>query len=255
VLTVLSVLICAFWVSICAAAPEFIWQGLLLALDHVDTAELLGALLIGLVLAFFVEPVTEQIKRLLERQHVDHQPRDALFAAGLALTFALASVCLHEAMTALVSLRAGQSGLQSGIQLTVSWAIVPFTITLAWLSVGWRWLAVPTGIVACGASSVTAWLFSWPVQSVITTTIPCVLILGLGYRSMLRLPTALAPCARIVVFVGAMWLVAALLFEAAVRHFDRAWLALYDAPSFWMDVRFYAGWAVGLALAPSPFRR
>jgi len=50
-LTVLSVLICAFWVSICAAAPEFIWQGLLLALDHVDTAELLGALLIGLVLA------------------------------------------------------------------------------------------------------------------------------------------------------------------------------------------------------------
>ncbi len=39
----------------CAAAPEFIWQGVRLAFSHPDVSDLLSALLIGVTLAFFVE--------------------------------------------------------------------------------------------------------------------------------------------------------------------------------------------------------
>jgi hypothetical protein len=264
-LACLAVVISAFWVSICAAAPEFIWQGLHLAVEHLNRTELLGALLIGLVLAFFVEPVMERIRDLLSRprhqQRSDHRPPNALFAASLALAFALTSVCLHEAMTAFVSERGGapaapDAGLAAGIELTVAWAIVPFAITIAWLSIGTRWLAVPAGIVAAVSSAVTAWLFAWPVESAVTGTLPCVIILGLGYRHMLRTPgqRALARCARSVACVAATWLIMAMVFDAAMPlvHLDR--FELYDAASFWMDVRFYIGWTFGLTLAPPPYR-
>ena len=124
----IAALIAAVWISICAAAPEFIWEGFRLALGHVSRTDLLAALLIGLVLAFFVEPVMEHARLLLARlqhpQHVDHRQHDALFAAGLALAFALTSICLHEAMTAYISARGSRdAGLAAGVELTVSWAI------------------------------------------------------------------------------------------------------------------------------------
>jgi hypothetical protein len=260
-----AVVITAFWVSICAAAPEFIWQGLHLAVEHLNRTELLGALLIGLVLAFFVEPVMERIRDLLSRPRhqprSDHQPPNALFAASLALAFALTSVCLHEAMTAFVSERGGapaapDAGLAAGIELTVAWAIVPFAVTIAWLTVRPRWLGVATGVGAIAASYLTGWLFDWPLQSVITTTIPCLIILGMGYRHMLRTPghRALARCARSVACVSAAWLVMAMMFDAAMPLVHLGRYELYDAASFWMDVRFYIGWTFGLTLAPSPYR-
>jgi hypothetical protein len=262
VLAGIAALIAAVWISICAAAPEFIWQGFRLALGHVSRTDLLAALLIGLVLAFFVEPVMEHARLLLARpqhpQHVDHRQHDALFAAGLALAFALTSICLHEAMTAFVSARGSRdTGLAAGVELTISWAIVPFATTIAWLAVRPFWLAVPTGIFAAASSCLTTWLYSWPVQSAISTTIPSVIILGLGYRHILRSPRqrVLARCARSVALVGTIWLIVAVLFDTTMGllHLDR--LELYDAPSFWMDVRYYIGWAIGLALAPSPYRQ
>ena len=45
---------------------------------------------------------------------------------------------------------------------------------------------------------------------------------------------------------------AALLFDAAASHGWFAGARLYDAQHFWMDVRFYLGWTLGLVLAPSP---
>jgi hypothetical protein len=59
-----SVLITSLWVAICAVAPEFIWQGMRTAYEHPDWSDLLSALLIGLILAFFVEPATERIRDL-----------------------------------------------------------------------------------------------------------------------------------------------------------------------------------------------
>ncbi len=134
---------------------------------------------------------------------------------------------------------------------------MPFAIAIAWLAVRSRWLAVPTGIIACAASYITGWLFSWPIQSVIATTIPCLIILGLGYRQVLTTPgrPCIARCARSVAVVGAVWLILALAFDAMLPLFHHGEFELYDAPSFWMDVRFYLGWAVGLALAPAPYRQ
>jgi hypothetical protein len=181
-----------------------------------------------------------------------------LFAAGLALAFALTSISLHEAMTAFVSARgSGDTGLAAGTELTISWALVPFTITIAWFSVRPPWLAVPTALIAVASSWFTAWLFKWPVQSAIATMIPSVVILGLGYRQVLRSPDPrfLARCARGVALVGTTWLIVAMLFDATMRAFHLDQLELYDAPSFWMDARYYIGWAVGLALVPPPYRQ
>jgi hypothetical protein len=261
-----AVVLCAFWVSICAAAPEFIWQGLHLALGHLTRTDLLAALLVGLVLAFFVEPVMERIRHLLSRQshrqHVAFRAHDALFTTGLSLAFALTSICLHEAMTAFASgrgseLSGAEAGLAAGIELTTSWAIVPFTITVAWLTVRPRWLAVPTGAAAAAASCLTGWLFDWPMESVIATTIPCLIILALGYRRGLRAPShrVLARCARSVALVGTIWLLVAAVFDVVTPLLHLGHVELYDAPSFWMDLRFYIGWTVGLALAPSPDRQ
>ncbi len=238
VLASIAALIAAAWISICAAAPEFIWQGFRLALGHISGRDLLAALLIGLVLAFFVEPVMEHARlllaRLQRRPHVDHQPHDALFTAGLALAFALTSICLHEAMTAFVSARGSEdpdayAGLAGGVELTISWAIVPFAVTIAWLAVRPLWLAVPTGIFAVASSWFTAWLYSWPVQSAITTMIPCVVILGLGYRHILRSPRqrVLARCARTVAVVGTIWLIIAVVFDTTMGLFHLDRLELY----------------------------
>ena len=100
----------------------------------------------------------------------------------------------------------------------------------------------------------TGWLFDWPMESVIATTIPCLIILALGYRRGLRAPShrVLARCARSVALVGTIWLLVAAVFDVVTPLLHLGHVELYDAPSFWMDLRFYIGWTVGLALAPSP---
>jgi len=150
VLVAASALIAAFWVAICAAAPEFIWQGLWLAWHHVTRTELLSALLVGFVLAFFVEPLMERLRGQRRGHSGSRTSGTALFTAALSLVFALASIALHDAKTAFVSEheQAVHGGLADAISLTMAWAIVPFAVTLAWLclpNVGlrYRWGLLP----------------------------------------------------------------------------------------------------------------
>jgi hypothetical protein len=260
---VLSALICALWVAVCAAAPEFIWQGLKATLHHLSREDVIAALLIGLMLACFVEPATERVRDVVlgaggAPAHTA-RPRSPLFTAGLSLTFALASVSLHHAMTAFLSNHGGASGgeggaLVAGIRLAVAWAIVPFAITLAWLGAGRTLLAVPLGIIGIASPGIAGWLFGWPALSVIATTLPCVCIQVLGYRRVPAPPTrTMFPRrARVVAVVASVWLAAAWLFDAAASHGWFAGVRLYDAQHFWMDARFYLGWTLGLVLAPSP---
>jgi hypothetical protein len=254
-----SAVITSVWVAVCAAAPEFIWQGLGVVFAQVNLADLLSALLIGLILAFFVEPLMERMRDLLQRrQHkpsAHRRPGNALFAASLGLAFALASICLHDAMTAFVSGRGmespeHQAGLTAGIALTFAWAMGPFAVTLAWLSVRHRRLAVPLTIVAGISPCITGWLFSWSQHAVITTTVPGLAILGFGYRQVRR--GDFPRCAGTVACVAAIWLAIALLFDATLGFFHVQQLKLYDASRFWTDARFYFGWMLGLMLVPSP---
>jgi hypothetical protein len=107
-MAVASIFITSLWVAICAVAPEFIWRGLRAAYEHPDWSDLLSALLIGLILAFFVEPATERVRDLLhlartKNDFVEGRPRNVFFTACLSLVFALTSVGLHDAMSAFIS--------------------------------------------------------------------------------------------------------------------------------------------------------
>ena len=257
-----SVLITSLWIAICAAAPEFIWQGLRIAFEHPSWADVLSALLIGLILAFFVEPATERVRYLLHfvgenRDVVEHRPRNVFFTACLSLAFALTSVGLHDAMSAFLSGHgenaAEGTGLVAGISLTTEWAFIPFTIMLAWQSAPVRWLAVPTGIIALASPGISGWLFGWSAQTIIATMIPCTLILALGYRSVTKPPHehGFARCARIVALVGVIWLASALLIDALLGLAHLNPLKFYSASGFFGDMRFYFGWTLGLLLAPS----
>jgi hypothetical protein len=264
--TCASAITSSSWIAICAAAPEFIWQGLRIALNDPTWADLFSALLIGLILAFFVEPVMVHIRDLLHRTHhqepAHRQPRNVLFTASLSLAFALASVCLHDAITAFVSGHGTEhapphSGLEAGFMLVIEWAIVPFAITLAWLCARQRWLAVPMGVIGGASPWLAGWLFAWSAQAVITTAVPCLLILGFGYRQARRDAhrRVFARCAYSVAIVAAIWFATALLLDASLAfyHFDQ--FVLYSPVDFWVDVRFYFGWTLGLMLAPSPYDR
>lgn len=253
-------LITAFWVAICAAAPEIIWQGFRIAAGHLTRADLLSALLLGLILAFFVEPLLRRTGDFFgpSRLTAAEEGRTPLFTAGLGLAFALVSVCVHDAMSAFVSGRGGeniigQSGPTAAIALTTAWSIVPFSISLAWLSVRSRWLWVPIGLIAGASPGIAGWLFSWSGHEVIMTIIPCLLILGLGYRRIMNPPDRLAlrRCAGVVALVAAGWLIGAWLVNLFLV--DQA--KVYTIPEFWVDARFYLGWAFGLFLAPSPSHR
>jgi hypothetical protein len=252
----LSAIISALWIAICAASPEFIWQGLRVGLGHFTRTDLLSALLLGLILAFFVEPLIRRTGDLLgtAADRAARESRNPLFAVGLSLGFALVSVCVHDAMTTFVSGRGtgntGGSGLAAAIALTTAWSIVPFAITLAWLSVDSRWLRVPMGIIGGASAGIAGLLFSWSGPEVVSTTIPCLVILGLGYRQVIHRSKqrAFARCAPIVALVGAGWLTIALLLDTFLT--DQA--KLYTAAEFWVDLRFYLGWALGLTLAPLP---
>ncbi|HXW20746.1 MAG TPA: hypothetical protein VEK35_09605 [Roseiarcus sp.] len=253
-----TALICALWIAICAAAPEFIWQGIRIAVAHPSWADFLSALLIGLILAFFIEPIMDRLRDLLRRPHrreaTGRSQRGALFTACVSLAFALASVSLHDAMTEFVANRddsGGEVGLIAGVLLTTAWAMVPFFIALAWQGARDTWLAVPTGVLAAVSPCLAGWLFSWSLQSTALTLAPCLLILYYGNRQSARSSTdvAFAQCARVVATVGAAWLILSLLVDVSLALIGAAF-RLYSTVDFWIDARFYLGWTLGLLLAP-----
>jgi hypothetical protein len=251
-----SALLSALWIAICAGAPEFIWRGLRIALKHLNSTALLSALLIGVVLAFFVEPIMDRLRDLLRasrhKEPAHSGSRSILYSVGVSLAFALVSVSLHEAMSALVS--NGDVGPTAGLALAVEWAIVPFCIAVAWQGATSQLLRVPTGILGAVSSGLTGWLFGWSPQIVIATVVPCVVIQYLGYRQIPKQPmrSAFARCGLLVAKSAIIWLLVAALLDGVLVVGGADWLRLYDLTNFLIDVRFYIGWTIGLLLVPFP---
>jgi hypothetical protein len=259
----LAALACSLWIAISAAAPEFIWQGAVAAAGHIGWTDALGAVLIGLVLAFFVEPVMEQMRDGVARARghspVGHMHGSAVFTVAVSVAFALVSVCLHHAITAFVAGHGahpaeGSTGVVAALSLATAWAFVPFAITLAWLSRWRRWLRIGMGVLAALSSAIAAWLFDWGIPSALTTTIPCLVILVLGYRAIDGGPGRFSfrRCARIVGIVAAAWLVSTVFIEWLAHWAGYAVAELYPTSSWWEDARFYLGWMIGLMVAPPP---
>jgi hypothetical protein len=261
-----DLLILALWVAVCAMTPEFIWRGGRIALEHVDEDVLATALLFGLILAFCIEPALERLRDELGRSgpketkgDVQEEPRSLLLTAGVGLVFAIASICLHDAISAFL---AGHEGLGAdrhialvnGLKIAIAWAIVPFCVTLAWviaLVAGqpWRWIGF--GLAAM-SPLFAGWLFSWSVEDWVTTTLPALAILLAGWRHTRARHahsffhhTAMSMC-----WIAPLWLFAAALisFVAHLVGFESA--ALYTPSEFWIDARFYLGWTVGLLIVP-----
>ena len=243
----------ALWVAICAAAPELIWQGLRIAAGHLTRADLVEALLLGVILAFFVEPLMRHAQNLARRGRVRVQPEPGhpLFAASLGLSFAFVSVGVHDALVTLVHKSDG--GLSAAIRLTTAWAIVPGIVTLAWLGARRRRFAWLIGILAALSGGIVGWLFSWSGPEVFSS-VPSLAILGLGYPRATTGAgrTALIRCAPVVVVIGAVWLLLALAIDLLLRlSQSNAW-QIYRSGEVWIDLRFYIGWSLGLLFTPAP---
>jgi hypothetical protein len=241
-----SALSASLWIAICAAAPEFLWQGFWATVHHFSRADLLAALLIGLVLAFFVEPLLDSIRRLIgPHGATEHrEPRSAVFTVFLSMAFALVSVCLHDALTAFVAGRAPDTGIDIAVTLTIGWAIVPGSATVAWLSRGHRFVAIATGAFAVLSPFLAAWLFSWSPASAISTAIPTLFIVLFGYSGRPGRQGFTSSAFRLGT-IAVLWLAIADASDAVIH--------LYTGERLWIDFRFYMGWILGLLLAPYPY--
>ena len=241
-----AVLASSLWIAVCAAAPEFIWQGMIIAIRHSDWTTIVGALLIGAILAFFVEPLMESARRLSHGHAASHtHARDAFFTVLLSVAFAVVSVFLHDAITSAVS--GGETALSDALSLTLGWAWTPFAISLAWLTRGRRWLGVATAACAALSPLIVCWVFAWPWQSEVTGFVPTLIILAISLRPAGQTAAGFTPLARTVALVSLGWL----LFAAALSPVA----PLYTPADLWVDARFYLGWIIGLLLAPDPLRR
>jgi hypothetical protein len=107
----LTYAVVTLWVSICAFAPELIWQGFVLLQGHFGRAEVYSALFIGTLFTFFVEPLVQRLKA--GRWRVPHEHTGGLLLGTLvSLAFGFVVVCIHEAMTAYLG--GGHAGDEAG---------------------------------------------------------------------------------------------------------------------------------------------
>jgi hypothetical protein len=256
-----AAIISAVAVATCSAAPEFIWQGFKVVAAHFSLATIVSALLVALILVFFVEPILEHLRLWLGGDSsAGHGRRRHLVIATLVGIFiALMSVGLHDAMSAFTAGEGheGRAGFEEALIVTLAWGAVPFAVTLAWqTAAGSRLLAVLVGIAAAASSFAAGWYFDWGLTSTLTTAIPCLAIQFFGYRIAVRGDgSGFARYAPTLATVAIVWLVFAVLFDIAVAAAHAGWLTLYDGPDYAIDVRFYIGWFLGLILTRPPADR
>jgi hypothetical protein len=261
----MATVVSALSIAICAAAMELLWQGLLLVSHHISWVDVLSSLLIGLVLAFLVDPLMDRIRHALPwyRRHEAASAgneRNPLFAMCIGIAFAFVSVCLHSALTSFVAGPEGHAGadsevLEAAVNLTIAWAFVPLFVTLAWVGARNRWAKVPLGFFATISPLFAGWLFSWAWQTVVITALPCILILFLGYRQALKKPRhrGFSPYARCVICVATIWLAATALVQGVLYLLAIDLFGFDSHLEFWIDARFYVGWTLGLVMTPFPF--
>jgi hypothetical protein len=254
-----AAIIAAIAIATCAAAPEFIWQGLKIVATHLSSATLVSAVLVALLLVFFVEPILERLRGWLS--NAPETPRlvrrHLAIAATIGFFIALVSVGLHDAMSTFAA-GEGEShsiGLERAVTVAISWGAVPFAVALAWQAVTRRTLAIVLGIAAAASSVIAGWWFEWGVTTTLTTAIPCLCIQALGYRKARAAVNDItfARFAPTLALVAIVWLLFSPAYDALVDLWKgRGWTPLYSAADYFIDVRFYVGWFLGLLLTRSP---
>jgi hypothetical protein len=242
----------ALWVAVCAAAPEFLWQGLFSLFGHFSLTDAAAAMFIGAILAFFVEPLLERV-----RGSSGHARKSPAFAACEALSFAFVAVCVHEAITVYVaashSNEQASANLVTAVSNALQWAAIPFFITLAWLAArGPKWLIWTAAAIALVAGYLTAVAFEWQARVLLTTIIPALAILIAGCLIVREHwdTTTFGRCARATAVIALTWLVLTGALQAALWLANVQAFRIYERSELWSDLRFYIGWVIGLFVAP-----
>jgi hypothetical protein len=244
----------AFWVSICAAAPEFIWQGLMLLTGHFTRQNVYAIFLLGLILTVFVEPILERAKEGKWRpQH--RRTRSLLLTAPLAFVFGLVAVGLHECMTAFLAADGHTPDIGRGTGLILEWATIPLGVNLAWFSARYegrlRHLAAAVAVLWIAG---VGWFYDWPMRDIVMTLLPCLALVLLGQRYVAREwndNTFLHLAWTMAAFITA-WLLVTLGVQAVLTRLGVTAFQLFYPGDLGEDVRFYLGWVIGLVIAPSP---
>jgi hypothetical protein len=247
----------ALWVAVCAAAPEFLWQGVFSLFGQLSLTDLAAALFIGAILAFFVEPILERLRSL--RSHAPRRPKTPTFAACEALGFAIVAICVGEAITVYVnathSNEHASENLVEAVSLALQWAAMPFFIAIAWISArGGRWFARIMAGVAVIAGYAIALVFGWDARSLLTSEIPaiCVLIAGSIIVRQQWDAATFQRCARATGVIALTWLVVTGAVQGVLSLARVEAFRIYEWTEFWSDLRFYIGWVIGLFIAPAP---
>ena len=249
----------SLWVAICAAAPEFIFQGTRLFIDHLSWTNLMAAGLIGMLLAFFVEPILERLRQGRWRP-VQHGRGGPVRNMAIALLFGFLAVCIHEALNAWFNIEhapdARQAHVVGAVNQVVEWAWVPF-ITMLALFVGrlGRPAAILAGLASCAGAVAVGFAYGWSLPEIVVTAVPCCAFMLVGevavtrswdHTTFLRLPLLLAG-------IASVWLAAVGLVHLGLTLAKlEPWLLVYDWDSLRADFLFFAGWAIGLFIAPNP---
>ncbi len=247
------------WVSVCAFAPELLWQGFVLLRGHFGTAELFSALFIGTLFAFFVEPLVERFKA--GRWRLAHAPSGGMLLGVLvSLVFGIVVVCIHEAMIAYLGAEhagdgAKQASLARAIDSASEWASIPAAVTAAWFVAGTsRRLALPATGLACVWIVVVGHAYGWGWPIVATSAVPGFLIALLGSRVVLRHWDAktIPELAQLTAWVAGGWMLLAWGIQAGSGMIESPGFQIYTPEAFYEDLRFYLGWCLGLLVAPNP---
>lgn len=255
--SIIHALLFAVWVAICAVAPEFIWQGFLQIAGHFSWGTVASTLLVGAIVAFFVEPLMERLR--LVRFHIVHQHQTPTRVTVSAFSLAILAVFVHDAIVAFTS--GGGVEEQTGNSLVYAisevfqWSWIPLVVTLAWVYARQsRWIRWAAMLMALASIGLVGPAFDWDAIDVITTAVPCVCVLFGGYYVMRRYPgnAALSHCTSLTAAIAIVWLVLTGVLQALLWLFAVKALRVYTWTEYAIDFRFYLGWVIGLAVAPRP---
>jgi hypothetical protein len=91
------------------------------------------------------------------------------------------------------------------------------------------------------------------ITTTLTTAIPCILILALGYRHAraARGDLYFARYAPTLAVVAIVWLSVTPIYDAIIPSW-KGWTPLYSVSDYFVDLRFYFGWFLGLLLTHAP---
>ncbi|MCQ8279597.1 hypothetical protein NFI95_14225 [Acetobacteraceae bacterium KSS8] len=250
----------AAWIAVCATGPEFIWRGARLVARHFEPSELWTAIPLGLLVAFFVEPLLERLRsRATTGDRAHHAPtghgRGPAFHALSGIAFAACAILVHDAMSALAAIHgpllpSSGPATAPAIALALSWALTPFAVSLSWWTIRHPAICALFCVLAAGAPVGAGLMFDWSRNDIVTTALPCIAILFLGLHRLRRGGEWTATVLKSVAQVAASWLAVCLLLDLSLDAAGLKRFALYSPSGFWMDVRFYAGWIAGLWLVP-----